>query len=52
MWTDWAGFTKGRIPKFVKQYANLRKTLLDAAVAYRKDVGDHAYPGPEHSYED
>ncbi len=52
VWTDWAGFTKGRIPKFVKQYAKLRKTLLDAAIAYRKDVGDHAYPGPEHSYED
>jgi 3-methyl-2-oxobutanoate hydroxymethyltransferase len=52
VWTDWAGFTKGRIPKFVKQYANLRQTLTDAAVAYRKDVEEHIYPGPEHSYED
>jgi len=52
VWTDWAGFTKGRIPKFVKQYANLRKTLTDAAVEYQKDVSAGAYPGPEHSYED
>ncbi|CAN5577559.1 3-methyl-2-oxobutanoate hydroxymethyltransferase [soil metagenome] len=52
VWTDWAGFTKGRIPKFVKQYANLRKTLTDAVTSYRGDVADGVYPGPEHSYED
>jgi 3-methyl-2-oxobutanoate hydroxymethyltransferase len=52
VWTDWAGFTKGRIPKFVKQYANLRKSLTDAVLAYREDVADESYPGPEHSYED
>lgn len=52
VWTDWAGFTKGRIPKFVKQYANLRQTLTDAVEAYRADVEAGAYPGPEHSYED
>ncbi|MBX3099945.1 MAG: 3-methyl-2-oxobutanoate hydroxymethyltransferase [Salinibacterium sp.] len=51
VWTDWAGFTKGRIPKFVKQYANLRQTLTDAVTEYRGDVADGAYPGPEHSYE-
>ena len=51
VWTDWAGFTKGRIPKFVKQYADLRKTLTDAAVAYQNDVSGGVYPGPEHSYE-
>ncbi|MEP6481114.1 MAG: 3-methyl-2-oxobutanoate hydroxymethyltransferase [Rhodoglobus sp.] len=52
VWTDWAGFTKGRIPKFVKQYANLRKTLGDAAVAYISDVSGSEYPTAEHSYED
>ncbi len=51
VWTDWAGFTKGRIPKFVKQYANLRQNLTDAVTAYRGDVADGSYPGPEHSYE-
>jgi 3-methyl-2-oxobutanoate hydroxymethyltransferase len=52
VWTDWAGFTKGRIPKFVKQYANLRETLTDAVTNYRADVEGGVYPGPEHSYED
>ncbi len=52
VWTDWAGFTKGRIPKFVKQYANLRKVLKEAVKSYRADVADGTYPGPEHSYED
>lgn len=51
VWTDWAGFTKGRIPKFVKQYADLRKTLTDAVTEYRADVDGGIYPGPEHSYE-
>jgi len=52
VWTDWAGFTKGRIPKFVKQYADLRGTLTDAVRNYRDDVAAGSYPGPEHSYED
>ena len=52
VWTDWAGFTKGRIPKFVKQYADLRGILTGAVNAYKADVADGAYPGPDHSYED
>jgi 3-methyl-2-oxobutanoate hydroxymethyltransferase len=52
VWTDWAGLTTGRIPKFVKQYANLGAVLMDAATAYRSDVADGAYPAPEHEYED
>ncbi len=51
VWTDWAGLTKGRIPKFVKQYANLRQSLTDAVTEYRGDVAGGTYPGPEHSYE-
>ncbi|HNP14863.1 MAG TPA: 3-methyl-2-oxobutanoate hydroxymethyltransferase [Terrimesophilobacter sp.] len=51
VWTDWAGFTTGRIPKFVKQYANLSGILTDAVTAYRADVADGAYPAPEHNYE-
>ncbi len=52
VWTDWAGFTKGRIPKFVKKYADLRGVLTDAVNEYRADVASGVYPGPEHSYED
>ena len=52
VWTDWAGFTKGRIPSFVKQYANLRKTLGDAVLAYRADVESGEYPGEKYSFHD
>jgi 3-methyl-2-oxobutanoate hydroxymethyltransferase len=52
VWTDWAGLTTGRIPRFVKQYAQLATTLHDAAVAFRSDVESGVYPGPEHSFED
>ena len=51
VWSDWAGMTSGRIPKFVKQYADLRGVLTDAAKAYRADVESGAYPAPEHEYE-
>lgn len=50
VWSDWAGFSRGRIPKFVKQYADIAQTLLDAAVAYREDVEAGVYPGTEHEY--
>jgi 3-methyl-2-oxobutanoate hydroxymethyltransferase len=52
VWTDWAGLTTGRIPKFVKQYANLATVLGDAALAFKADVETGSYPGPEHSYDD
>jgi 3-methyl-2-oxobutanoate hydroxymethyltransferase len=51
VWTDWAGFSTGRIPKFVRQYADLKGILSNAATAYKADVEGGAYPGPEHSYE-
>ncbi|MDH6278262.1 3-methyl-2-oxobutanoate hydroxymethyltransferase [Aurantimicrobium minutum] len=52
VWTDFAGMNTGRVPKFVKQYANLGAILSDAAQAFKADVESGAYPGPEHSYED
>ncbi|MCW4384524.1 3-methyl-2-oxobutanoate hydroxymethyltransferase [Salinibacterium sp. SYSU T00001] len=51
VWTDWAGLAEGRIPRFVKKYADLRGTLMDAATTFRSDVDAGTYPGPEHSYE-
>lgn len=52
VWTDWAGLTTGRIPKFVKQYANLGAVLTDAARAFQADVSGGSYPAPEHEYTD
>ncbi len=52
VWTDWAGFTTGRIPKFVKQYAHIADDLLEAAAQYRREVEAGIYPAPEHEYSD
>ena len=52
VWTDWAGLTVGRIPKFVKRYANLNTVLTDAAKTYITDVAGGEYPATEHEYAD
>jgi 3-methyl-2-oxobutanoate hydroxymethyltransferase len=50
VWSDWAGFSRGRIPRFVKQYAQIGETLLEAAKQYRDEVESGVYPAPEHEY--
>jgi 3-methyl-2-oxobutanoate hydroxymethyltransferase len=50
VWSDWAGFTRGRIPKFVKRYAEIGDTLLEAAKTYVTEVAEGVYPAPEHEY--
>ncbi|MEU5425476.1 3-methyl-2-oxobutanoate hydroxymethyltransferase [Streptomyces olivoreticuli] len=50
VWTDMAGMTSGRVPRFVKQYAQLRETLGEAARAFGADVVGGAYPTEEHSF--
>src|SRR6478735_586756 len=50
VWTDWAGFTKGRVPRFVKQYADIKTVLSDAARAYKADVQGGSFPTDEHSF--
>ncbi len=39
VWQDMAGLRGGKMARFVKQYADLRGTLMDAAKAYAADVG-------------
>ena len=51
VWTDFAGLTDGRVPRFVRQYANVRSVLTDAVRQFKEDVNSGAYPAPEHSYE-
>jgi 3-methyl-2-oxobutanoate hydroxymethyltransferase len=50
VWQDMAGLRGGRMAKFVKQYADLRSTLMDAATQYGTDVRSGQFPGPEHSF--
>ncbi|WP_275106586.1 3-methyl-2-oxobutanoate hydroxymethyltransferase [Nocardioides daphniae] len=50
VWTDAFGIRTGRMPRFVKQYVDVRTVLLDGAKAYRDDVKARTFPGPEHSF--
>jgi 3-methyl-2-oxobutanoate hydroxymethyltransferase len=47
--TDMLGLTGGRMPRFVKQYAQLRSVMGDAARAFADEVIDGAFPAEEHS---
>ncbi|MFF0970283.1 3-methyl-2-oxobutanoate hydroxymethyltransferase [Streptomyces sp. NPDC003703] len=49
VWTDMLGLTGGRVPKFVKKYADLRGVLGDAARSFAEDVIGGAFPLEEHS---
>ncbi|CAL9429592.1 3-methyl-2-oxobutanoate hydroxymethyltransferase [Streptomyces sp. enrichment culture] len=50
VWTDMAGLTPGKLPRFVKRYAELRGALGEAAHAFAQDVVDGSFPAAEHSY--
>jgi 3-methyl-2-oxobutanoate hydroxymethyltransferase len=50
VWQDMAGLTAGRLPRFVKRYADLHADLLDAARRYVGEVADGSYPDQAHSY--
>ena len=51
VWPDMAGLTGGKVPRFVKRYADLRGELLRAAREYADEVRSGVFPGPEHSFE-
>jgi 3-methyl-2-oxobutanoate hydroxymethyltransferase len=48
---DLLGITSGRVPKFVKQYANLADEITGAVTQFRDEVRDGAFPQREHGYE-
>ena len=50
VWQDMAGLRTGRLPRFVKQYADLHAVLLGAAQEYAADVAAGTFPGPEHTF--
>ena len=50
VWQDMAGLRTGRMPRFVKQYADVHGVLLEAAQDYAADVKDGTFPGPEHTF--
>ena len=51
VWTDFAGLSSHKPKKFVKQYAQLRATLLAAAQEYRQEIVSGVFPEPERSFD-
>lgn len=51
VWQDAFGLRSGKMPRFVRQYADLHQTLLAGARAYADDVRAGSFPGPEHTFE-
>ncbi|MFN6963820.1 MAG: 3-methyl-2-oxobutanoate hydroxymethyltransferase [Pyrinomonadaceae bacterium] len=47
---DMVGLSFGRLPRFVRQYANLRETITDAVQRWSADVKSGAYPSEAESY--
>lgn len=50
VWQDAFGLNRGRVPSFVKQYADVGQVLSDAARQYREDVLQVKFPDSEHSF--
>jgi 3-methyl-2-oxobutanoate hydroxymethyltransferase len=48
---DMLGLTAGRVPKFVKEYANLRTTVADAVRRYVAEVQSGEFPASQHTFE-
>ncbi|MEX2533917.1 MAG: 3-methyl-2-oxobutanoate hydroxymethyltransferase [Nitriliruptoraceae bacterium] len=47
---DLLGLTSGRLPRFVKPYANLSETAITALRTFNDEVANGTFPGPEHCY--
>ncbi|HMK44501.1 MAG TPA: 3-methyl-2-oxobutanoate hydroxymethyltransferase [Dissulfurispiraceae bacterium] len=47
---DLLGLFERFLPKFAKRYVNLKEIGVDAIRAYRREVEEGAFPGPEHSF--
>jgi 3-methyl-2-oxobutanoate hydroxymethyltransferase len=50
VWQDMAGLRSGPMPRFVKQYADLRAVLTGAATAFADEVASRTYPAEEHTF--
>lgn len=47
---DMIGLFDKFVPKFVKQYTNIRKVILEALSEYKDEVIKVKFPAPEHSF--
>src|SRR6266566_5041141 len=47
---DLVGMAFGKLPRFVREYANLRETITDAVTRWAEDVRNGTYPSEQESY--
>ncbi|MBW2589861.1 MAG: 3-methyl-2-oxobutanoate hydroxymethyltransferase [Deltaproteobacteria bacterium] len=47
---DMIGLFDKFVPKFVKQYTKIRPTIINTLKAYKNEVAEASFPGPEHSF--
>jgi 3-methyl-2-oxobutanoate hydroxymethyltransferase len=50
VWHDMLGYYEGHAPRFVKRYADLGETIVDALGRYAEDVRTGAFPAEQHTY--
>ncbi|MFJ8578526.1 3-methyl-2-oxobutanoate hydroxymethyltransferase [Micromonospora sp. NPDC093277] len=50
VWQDMAGLRAGRMPRFVKRYADLAGALTDATRRFADEVRDGEFPTAEHTF--
>lgn len=47
---DLVGLYDAHVPRYVKRYAELKASMIDAVARYAADVRARRFPGPEHVY--
>ena len=50
VWHDMLGYYEGHAPRFVKRYADLGETIVDALGRYADEVRSGAFPEEQHTY--
>jgi 3-methyl-2-oxobutanoate hydroxymethyltransferase len=50
VWHDMLGYYEGNAPRFVKRYADLGETIVEALGRYAEEVRTGAFPEPQHTY--
>ncbi|WP_018296612.1 3-methyl-2-oxobutanoate hydroxymethyltransferase [Corynebacterium lubricantis] len=50
VWQDAMGLNRGRKPRFVREYASIGDTLLEAARSYADEVSSGTFPGEAESF--
>ena len=52
VWSDMLGLNTGRVPRFVKQYAQLGEQMVQAVTTWRDEVRRGDFPGPDQVFRD